>query len=124
MLGIAVFLLYFNGLFGALTLLGITNSPTPYLWLGLSRAPGLADLIEIAAVLGFFAAGVLISNSQRLGWTMGAALAVGAVIAPFLAFDGLGFLTGRYLFTWMFDIALAALLLHPQSRQYQKIWFS
>ena len=124
MLGIAVFLLYFNALFGALSLLGIFGSPTPYLYLGLSRAPGIAYLIEIAAVLGFFAAGVLISNSQRLGWTLGASLAAGAVIAPFLAFDGLGFLTGRYLFTWMFDIALAALLLHPQSRQYQKIWFS
>ena len=24
----------------------------------------------------------------------------------------------------MFAIALAALLLHPQSREYQKIWFS
>jgi hypothetical protein len=124
MLGIAVFLLYFNGLFGALSLLGIFNSPTPYLYFGLSRAPGVADLIEIAAVLGFIAAGLLISNSQRLGWTLGAGLAVGAVLIPFLAFDGLGFLTDRYLFTWMFDIALAALLLHPQSRQYQKIWFS
>ena len=124
MLGITVFLLYFNALFGALALLGVTDSPTPYFWVGLRRAPDLADLIEIVAVLAFAAAAVLIANSQKRGWALGAAVAVGAVVAPFLAFDGFGFLTGRYLFTWMFDVALAALLLHPQSRQYQKIWFS
>jgi len=44
--------------------------------------------------------------------------------APVLAFDGFDFLTTNYLFSWLFDIALAALLLHPQSRQYQKIWFT
>jgi hypothetical protein len=30
---------------------------------------------------------------------------------------------GTDLLTLMFEIALLALLLHPQSREYQRIWF-
>jgi hypothetical protein len=121
MLGIAVFLLYFNGLFGALELLGILNGGSPYALLGFTISPDLTDVVLAIAVLAYFAGGALIASSQKVGWAIGAAVAVGAVVAPFLVTSQFKLSIGL---GWLFDLALAALLLHPQSRQYQKIWFS
>ena len=41
-----------------------------------------------------------------------------------IAFNGVENIFGASLINLMFEIALVALLLHPQSRDYQKIWFS
>jgi hypothetical protein len=121
MLGIAVFLLYFNGLFGALELLGVINGGSPYTLLGYTISPGLANVVLAVAVVAYIAGGALIASSQKIGWTISAAVAVGAVVAPFLVMSQFKLSIGL---GWLFDLALAALLLHPQSRQYQKIWFS
>ena len=76
------------------------------------------------AVLGYFAGAVFIANSQRRGWLIATIVAVGAVVAPFLAPVIEPLLSLQIGLGWLFDLALAGLLLHPQSRQYQKTWFS
>ena len=73
-------------------------------------------LLVVAAV----AAGFGIANERK--WAYG--LGVAAAIAPIafrlfaMSFASVG------LIGLLFDIALVALLLHPQSRDYQRIWFS
>jgi hypothetical protein len=103
---IAVFLLYINAVFGAL-LGGYLSSP-----------------VGIALVAGGVAGGFGIANEKKWGYQLGVAMA----FAPFLlrlAFGGLdAALLGSGIINLMFEVALIALLLHPQSRDYQKIWFS
>lgn len=103
-LQIAVFLLYINAVFTAL--------------LG-----GLGSIIGIALVAGGAAAGFGIANEKRWGYNLGLAMA----FLPFIlriAFNGVENIFGGSMINLMFEIALVALLLHPHSRDYQKIWFS
>ena len=102
-LQIAVFLLYMRAV---LLLLGGAFFTT----LGL--------LIAVAMV----AAGYGVANEQK--WGYGLALAVALV--PFVLTIVLTGLTGLLRANpigLMFDVALVALLVHPQSREYQRIWF-
>jgi hypothetical protein len=102
-LQIAVFLLYLNAFFTAF-------------YGGLGSAIGL---LLIAANVG---AGFGIANEQKWGYGLGLAVA----FLPFVLramFGGLDEILGRDLINFMFEIALVALLLHPQSRDYQRIWF-
>ena len=101
-LQIAVFLLYFNAAFTLIFDLGILGV------FGLLIAAGSA------------AGGFGIANEQKWGYGLGVAMA----FVPF-AFRLLfgGSLLGGSLINLMFEIALVALLLHPQSRDYQRIWF-
>lgn len=95
-LQIAVFLLYINAVLALLR----------------------GGLIEVA--LGG-AGGFGIANERKWGYWVGLA----AACLPFavrLAFGGP--LLGYSLINLMFEVALVALLLHPQSRDYQRIWFS
>ena len=103
-LQIAVFLLYINAVFTALF-------------------GGLGSLIGLVLVAGGAGAGFGIANEKRWGYNLGLAMA----FLPFvlrIAFNGVGSIFGGDLISLMFEIALVALLLHPQSRDYQKIWFS
>jgi uncharacterized membrane-anchored protein YitT (DUF2179 family) len=102
MLQIAVFLLYFNAVI--LALFGGIFSP-----------------LGLPLIVGGAAGGFGIANERRWGYNV--ALAVAAVPFVFLA---LALLYGGFSInpiSLLFDIALAALLLHPQSREYQRIWF-
>ena len=103
-LQIAVFLLYINAVF--LALFGL----------------GPITLLFIAAGVG---AGWGIANERRWAYLLGIGVALVPFIVPLLYGAGLGDVL-RYLFTisGLFDVALVALLLHPQSRNYQRIWFS
>jgi len=76
-------------------------------------------LVLLAANVG---AGFGIANEQKWGYGLGIAVAV----LPFvlrLAFGGIGAIFGADVISLMFEVALVALLLHPQSRDYQRIWF-
>jgi len=109
---IATWLLYANAAFAVLDIL---------------RQPALisADVVFAAYFLIRIAGGILggrgIANERRFGYYLGLA----AAIAPF----GLSLylygnpLVGGDIITLAFEVALVALLLHPMSRQYQKIWF-
>jgi hypothetical protein len=97
----AVILLYINAAFAALT-------------------GGLFSPILLAVAAGGVAAGYGIANEKKWGYGLGIAMA----ILPFVI--RLVFLPNPFatdLIGLMFEIALLALLLHPQSREYQRIWF-
>jgi hypothetical protein len=103
-LQIAVFLLYINAVFVAIF-------------------GGLGSPLGIALVAGGGAGGFGIANERRWGYKLGLAMA----LCPFLlrmAVNGVESVFGGDVINLMFEIALVALLLHPHSREYQKIWFS
>ena len=86
-----------------------------------SAGSGLVILIGGARV----AAGWGVANERKWGYQ----LALGAAVLPFLllfAANTLGDIIDNILFLLLlmaFDIVLLALLLHPQSRSYQRVWF-
>ena len=100
-LQIAVFLLYINAVFG---LIG-----------------GGFSSIGLLIVAGGIGAGFGIANEKRWGYGLGLVM---AFLPFFLRLVFGGSLLGASLINLMFEIALVALLLHPQSRDYQRIWFS
>ena len=102
-LQIAVFLLYFNAIFFALF-------------------GGLGSGFGILIVAAGVASGYGIANERKWGYGLGLAVAFLPFAFSLLAGDGL-FGSGGAI-TLMFQIALVALLLHPQSRDYQRVWFS
>ncbi|MBM3673255.1 MAG: hypothetical protein FJW86_13920 [Actinobacteria bacterium] len=73
--------------------------------------------------VGLVAGGYGIANEKKWGYmvAVGAALLQVAVMLVVFGADVLAF---PVIIGFMFDVALVALLLHPQSRDYQKIWFS
>jgi hypothetical protein len=84
---------------------------------------GGIGLILMGAYIG---GGFGIANERRWGYQ----LAVGAAFSPFvlrylvLGWSGVFPSSVSGLISIAFDILLIALLLHPQSREYQKIWFN
>jgi hypothetical protein len=99
-LQIAVFLLYINAAFTLLF-------------------GGLASIYGLITIVGGVAGGLGIAQEKRWGYWVG----LGVALIPFAFIIAYG-LSGTSLITLMFEIALVALLLHPQSREYQRIWFS
>jgi uncharacterized membrane protein (DUF2068 family) len=96
---IAVILLYINAVFGLLS--------------GFSP-------INLAIVVGQVGAGWGIANEKKWGYFLGLVMA----FLPFII--RLVFLHNPFATTFiglMFEVAMVALLLHPQSREYQRIWF-
>ncbi len=102
-LQIAVFLLYINAAFTVLF-------------------GGFLSTIGLAFIIGGVAAGFGIANERRWGYGLGLAMAFFPFVLR-LSFGGLGAVLGTDLINLAFEIALVALLLHPQSRDYQRIWF-
>ena len=103
-LQIAVFLLYANAVFGLLFRF-------PFILFGFA--------LGLLAIVGYAAGGFGVANDRN--WGYGVAIAVSAVVlvASVVRFG----LEPRNLVNLMFDVALLVLLLHPQSRSYQQIWF-
>jgi uncharacterized membrane protein (DUF2068 family) len=98
---IAVFLLYANAAFGLLS-------------------GGFTNPLLLAITVGEVAAGWGIANEKKWGYGLGIAMS----FVPFVL--RLIFLhnpLATNLITLMIEVALVALLLHPQSREYQRIWF-
>ncbi|MBW3556888.1 MAG: hypothetical protein KY454_08115 [Actinobacteria bacterium] len=108
---IATWLLYANAAFAVLDLLraGVLISLRPLVLLYFAVRIG-------GGVLG----GRGIANEQKWGYYLGLASA----IAPFVL---RAVITGNPfaadIISLAFEIALVALLLHPMSRDYQRIWF-
>lgn len=92
-----------------------------WLLLGLLRG-GLA-LIGIALLFGQFFGALGIANDSRRGYRLAVVVSV-LVLAwtVFLLAYLHGFL-GLGVINLIFQIALVAMVLHPQSREYQRIWF-
>ncbi len=126
-LAIAQILLYLNGVFALLA--ALTSDGSSFVRLLFLLATG-------AYVYGAYG----IANEQKLGWKIAVVAAFSPFVIRFFEFrsvfppgfpvpfgDNLRFaigLTGGNILNLIFDIALVALLLHPMSRNHQKIWFS
>ena len=97
----AVMLCYITAFFGVLGLL-----------LG-----AYLDLVPVLLGVGGFG----VANERRWGYVLATVLSLLNVLVGLVAL----FTTGAsvILLNLLFAVVLAALLLHPQSREYQRIWF-
>jgi hypothetical protein len=128
-LQIATWLLYLNGLFLLVDLVDRSD------YLGYFRDRyGFGFLIGLAAVAAHAGGGWLMANDRKLGWKIAVAASFLPFVLRFIAYTDieshspLSFglyrkLTGGSTLNAIFEIALCALLLHPHSRQHQKIWY-
>ncbi len=106
-LQIAVFLLYINAVFGVLF-------------------GQVFSVLGLIIVVGQAAAGFGIANEKRWAYWLGVGVAALGIVPYilFLASEGLGSIFDiGLLINLLFPVALFALLLHPMSRDYQRIWF-
>jgi hypothetical protein len=80
--------------------------------------------IFLLLIIGFVAGGYGIANEKKWGYAVGLIASIVQVLI-LVAWVGLGSILGNagLLINFMFDAALVALLAHPQSREYQRIWF-
>ncbi len=76
------------------------------------------QLLLLMGIL-MFPAAYLIANEKKIGWILGVFASLTAIAIRIMVI-GLGL---NLLFALIFPIVLATLLLHPTSREYQKIWF-
>ena len=74
----------------------------------------------VAACLAGGAFGI--ANEKKWGYAVAVAGAVLQVVLLFAIFGSAVFTT-TVIISFLFDGALVALLLHPMSREYQRIWF-
>ncbi len=106
-LQMGMFLLYIDAVFGLL---------------GLRGPIGLFGLV---LVVGSALAGLGIANEYKWAWKLGVAVSTLALIplVIILADDPGEIFDISLLIYAIFPVAQFALLIHPQSRQYQKVWF-
>jgi hypothetical protein len=101
----ATFLLYFNAAFGVLYfVLGVRIE---YLIPALAGAVGANGM----------------ANEKRWGYQLAVVAAILRLVLPIVD-AGIGDLLRYDPIGFMFAAAVVALLLHPQSRDYQRIWYS
>jgi hypothetical protein len=98
-------LLYFNAAWWLL-----------YLLLG---SASLFTLMALPALL----AGIGIANEKKLGYWGGLVVAALNVVLLALVFVAIHGQSISVIISLIFGVALLALLLHPMSRSYQRIWF-
>ena len=64
------------------------------------------------------------ANTRKWGYGLALAVAVLGLVLPFLFGASLTNLVRYSTVEFMLAVALVLLLVHPQSREYQRIWFS
>jgi hypothetical protein len=110
----ATLLLYFNA---ALSLLfTLIDGGTIYA----VRIFGVAHVsvvIGLLLIVGQAAAGWGIANEKKWGYI------VAVICAVLLILQTISFFYSGALLNLIFEVALLALLLHPQSREYRRVWF-
>ena len=104
-LQIAVALLYWNALLSLI--FGLLAG-------GFGRTALILVVADVASGFG-------VANEKKWGYVVALAAAVIPVVLLVQISGGAVF--GQLLLTLMLQVALIALLLHPQSRSYQRIWF-
>lgn len=80
---------------------------------------GLFSPILVVIALAQGAAANGIANEERWGYGLGIVVAVLAVAVNFIG----GIPAASQVIGLLFDIALLVALLHPMSREYQRVWF-
>ena len=101
---IATFLLYFNAAILLFNMLSFRS----------------VDGLFVAIVAGSVGAGYGIANERKWGYYLGVVMALVPFILRLLYGGGL---IGGDMINFLFEVALVALLVHPQSRDYERIWF-
>jgi hypothetical protein len=124
-LQIATWLLYINGLFALGGFLGGND------WIGVARTDkGLLGVaVGLLVIASYVLGGFLMANDRRLGYRF----ALIGAMSPFALriwilweydFGWFDMITGRNFVGFLFDVALCGLLLHTQSREHQRVWYS
>jgi len=108
---IACFLLYINAAFGLLGLLAG----------GSIRLSGIGFLYYGILIGGGLLGGYGIANERKWGYILAIVTAFSPFVISFIELHNP--LAGSDLISLIFEIALVVLLLHTQSREYQKVWF-
>jgi hypothetical protein len=123
-LQIATWLLYINAFFALIDLLGSDG------WLGVARVrDGMVGLlVGLVIIVAYVGGAFLMANERKLGYYLALFAAFSPFLLRFWVLRGLDLsvfdkLTGNRLLSFIFEVALCALLLHPQSRDHQRIWF-
>ena len=101
-LQIATFLLYFNAALGFLF-------------------GGFFSVFGFAVLAGMAGGAYGMANDKRWGYYL--SVTVAFIGLAFILSNGLNAAVRYDTISLMFAVALVALLLHPQSRDYQRIWF-
>jgi len=83
---------------------------------------GLGAPLLMGIAVGLLAGGWGIANEKKWGYWVAVA-AAGSQLALLLLFYGLRVLGFPQIMNLMFDALLVGLLLHPMSRDYQRLWF-
>ena len=78
--------------------------------------------VGLAVIAGGIGAGYGIANEHKWGYGLGLLVAFFPFVAR-IALDGINHVFTTDLISLMFEVALVVLLLHPQSREYERIWF-
>ena len=119
-----VLLSYFSAAFGVLGLFDLIRFVS---LIGLTRL-----LVYVGLIIGLVLSGYGIANEKRSAWYLGIALVGAELLATFLGVMGIASgplsiiaigLGGLGILSLLFTIARLVLLLHPQSRDYVRIWF-
>lgn len=124
-LQIATWLLYLNGLFALIGLLDRSD------WIGYARVSkgGLGLVVGLIIVGAHVLSGFLMANDRRLGYRLGLVAAFSPFFLRFWVLSdltGVGvwdMVTGRDTVSFLFEVAVCALLLHPHSREHQRLWY-
>jgi hypothetical protein len=77
----------------------------------------------LLAIIAMAAGGFGIANDRKWGYALGVFGAILNLVTPLLYGVGLSYYLGANIINTIFSVALVALLLHPMSRDYQRIWF-
>jgi hypothetical protein len=116
-LQIAVFLLYAHVVFFVLDLfryrISLVDVATAAPW----------GTLLVASMVASVVAGRGIASERKWGYGLGVAVAIAPFVFRILASRDVNGLLSTDIIGLMFEIALVALLVHPQSRDYQRIWF-
>ena len=88
----------------------------------LFRSEVWGQLVSFAGLVGSAVAAFGIANEKRWGYNLALIVSAAEVLALLRII--FGYDADGFFLSLMFSVALVALLLHPQSREYQKIWFS
>ncbi len=83
---------------------------------------GFLNPLVLAIAAGYVASGYGIANERRWAYYLGVAV-TGLAVLPYLFWLLFGGISTTLIISAMFPVAMFALLLHPQSRDYQRIWF-
>lgn len=116
---IATILLYFNAVFGLVGLGQVAR---------VAFHPNITGLLLAAMTLLTVVGGVFAGRGLAAERWTGFYLAMAVALAPFvfrvlLTGSLMGVLAAGSIFSLIAQVALVILLLHPQSRDYAKLWF-